>query len=722
MSDTTFFAVAARGLEPVVRHELATLGARAIEQVAGGVRFRGDLGVGLAACLWLRAGSRVLVEIGRFEATDPDTLYDELRAIPWEDHVLPSSSIAVRTTSRRATIGHTGFATLRAKDAVVDRLRDRCGARPRVDKRAPDVPIAVHLSGSRGTVYVDLSRFSLHRRNYRQDGGVAPIKEHLAAGLLALAGFDPSRPQLDDPCCGAGTFVVEAALWALDVAPGLLRTEDPALAWRALEPGRFEACVAEAVARRDAAAGRRDLRVRGFDLDPAAVARARVAAERAQVADHVSFEVGAIDPSVQDSDVALVVTNPPYGKRLSGGDPAALSGMIGGIRRGRPAARVCVLLPEATARGLAADAATVVDVRNGPVRCRLVAFEPADAATHGSDGRASSPRRVALRTSDPDIEAFVARLRKRDAHLSKWARRAGVEAYRIYDADVPAVAMVIERYGPRVCVWEYAPPADVPADKAAARRRAALERLPEALEVAPSDIVFKVRRRARGGRVDGTTGRPARPFVVREGPFRFRVELDARLDTGLYLDHRGTRAHLAQVARGSRFLNLFAYTGSATVAAAVGGAVETVSVDLSKTYLAWLEDNLALAGLGGSSHRTVRADAMRYVEELGRRRHAFDVVFVDPPTFSASKGMSKNFDVTRDHGTLIARLLDALSPEGRIYFAAHKRGFRLDDATIAAAGGFAEEWTGRFRQPDFPVGKGRPPPHRLFVIRRKAPR
>ncbi len=718
MSAWTFFAVAPPGLEAVVRAEIVALGGRAPEEVRGGVRFCGDLDVGLAACLWLRAASRVLVALERFEVAGYDDLYDRVRAIRWEDHLPSGATFAVRTTARRSVLERPGFATLRIKDAVVDRLRETRGARPSVDRHAPDLPVAVHLAGRTATVYVDLSRGSLHRRGYREASGPAPIKEHLAAGLLALAGFDPAEPDLHDPCCGGGTFVVEAALWALDVAPGLLRGEPPALNWGALESARYERLWSEARERAQAARASRRFELRGTDADPQAVARADRAAERAGVAGHVTFARAEVADLPVDPDVSLVVANLPYGKRLAGAGEAATAELLGHLRRVRPSARRCVLLPEPAAEILGADGTALARVRNGPVACRFVAFEPGGAQAAAAVASGPRPRRGTA-AADPDIEAFAARVRKREAHLRKWARRRGVEAYRVYDADVPAVALVVERYGPRVCVWEYAPPPEIPAAKAAARRRAALERLSDLLDVAPADIVYKVRQRARGGRLEGTTGRPPRPFVVAEGPFRFRVELDARLDTGLYLDHRGTRAHLREVARGKRFLNLFAYTGSATVAAALGGACETVSVDLSRTYLDWLGENLALAGLSGGRHRTVRGCALRFVEGLARRGETFDLVFVDPPTYSVSKGMDGAFDVVRDHGRLLTGLLAALRPGGRIYFAAHRRGFRLDGAAVEAAGGHIEEWTGRFRQPDFPTGKGRPPPHRLFAITRR---
>jgi len=712
-----FFAPTPRGLEGVLRRELADLGARRVEQVAGGVRFEGPLALGFEACLWLRTASRVLVHLARVEAPDADGLYAAVRALPWEGHVDPATTFAVRTTARRSPLDHLGYATLRIKDAIVDRVRAVRGRRPSVDRDDPDVPVAVHLAGRVAHVYVDLSRGSLHRRGYRADPGPAPLAPHVAAGLVALAGFDPARPDLEDPCCGGGTIAVEACLWALDGAPGLFRAQAPALAWPPADRATFERIAAAARARFDRARAERRFVLRGFDVSAGAVARARDVAARAGLADHLTFERRGVDELAADDGVARVVTNPPYGKRLAGGGPAELAHLVARLRRVRPAARLFLLLPEDAVDTVAGDAAVRAKVRNGPIRCRFVELTPPGRTEAGAP---SSPEDAGGRrpARDADLEAFARRVQKRDAHLRKWARRRGVEAYRVYDADVPAFAFCIERYGDHVAVWEYAPPPSIPEAKAAARRRAALERLPSLLSVPREHVVFKTRRPVAGGRLAAQAARAPRPFVVREGPFRFLVDLDAHLDTGLFLDHRGTRAHLCEVARGKRFLNLFCYTGSATVAAACGGAARTVSVDLSRTYLAVLEENLRRCGAAGPRHALVRADVMDFVASLPAGPDRFDLVFVDPPTFSASKKMASSFEVERDHVRLLGALVPALAPGGRIYFAAHKRGFRLDRAGLEAVGLSVEEWTGRFAQPDFPLKKGKPPPHRLFVLAR----
>ena len=270
---------------------------------------------------------------------------------------------------------------------------------------------------------------------------------------------------------------------------------------------------------------------------------------------------------------------------------------------------------------------------------------------------------------------FANRIRKNRKRLAGWARREQVECYRLYDADMPEYAVAVDLYGDHVQVAEYKAPPGVSAQAAARRLEEVRLALPEALGLPADSIVYKQRSRQRGTAQYTKQDDSEEFLTVREGRAKLLVNLRDYLDTGLFLDHRPLRLRIALEAAGKDFLNLFCYTGSATVHAALGGARSTTSVDLSNTYLDWLRRNLALNNLAGERHAVVRADCRSW---LGRTRQHFDLILLDPPSFSNSKAMDDSFDVQRDHGELIRRTMAVLRGEGTLYFSCNRRGFLLD--------------------------------------------
>jgi 23S rRNA (guanine2445-N2)-methyltransferase / 23S rRNA (guanine2069-N7)-methyltransferase len=274
---------------------------------------------------------------------------------------------------------------------------------------------------------------------------------------------------------------------------------------------------------------------------------------------------------------------------------------------------------------------------NGALECRLLQFEVAPewfAALPGEHGR--KPPEVAAEEFGEGAAMFANRLRKNLRNLGRWARQSGVTCYRLYDADLPEYAVAVDLYEQWVHVQEYEAPATVDAKKAESRLREALAVLPTVLEVPPGNVFLKVRRRQKGASQYEKFDRRGEFHEVREGECRFLVNFTDYLDTGLFLDHRPTRQLLREMAAGKSFLNLFAYTGAATVYAAAGGARATTTVDLSSVYLDWAKRNLALNGFSGPQHEFVRADCLEWLQ---RERRRFDLIFLDPPTFSTSKRM-----------------------------------------------------------------------------------
>lgn len=369
------FATCARGVEEVLAAELCARGAREVAPGRGGVAFAGEIEDCWRANLWLRTANHVLYRMGGFEAPDGAALYEGARAIPWHEHLTPRMTFAVDCTRSGGPAGltHTHFAALKVKDAIADALRKRTGTRPSVDTRAPDVRVRVHLEGTACTVYLDASGESLHRRGYRPRGAEAPLKETLAAAILLLAGWDGTTP-LCDPMCGSGTLVVEAALLARNLAPGLGRRFGFET-WRGFDAARF-AVIREAAR---AAAHRAPALIAGSDRDAGALERARTSARRAGVARDIGLSrVSLEDARPPGPPPGVVVCNPPYGERL--GDARRLGALYGSLgtalkRRftGYTAFVLTANLEAAKSIGLSPSRRFVL--YNGPLECRLLRYE-----------------------------------------------------------------------------------------------------------------------------------------------------------------------------------------------------------------------------------------------------------------------------------------------------------------------------------------------------------
>ncbi len=284
---------------------------------------------------------------------------------------------------------------------------------------------------------------------------------------------------------------------------------------------------------------------------------------------------------------------------------------------------------------------------------------------------------------DPKIEPFANRLAKMHKHLGKWARRQGITCYRVYDNDIPGTPLAIDIYENIVHVAEYARDHGMEPDEHAAWLDSCVAVIGEVLDVSPKLIYLKFRQRQKGLQQYERFARTGAEYIVRENGLRFIINPSDYLDVGLFLDHRITRQMIREEASGKRVLNLFAYTGSFSVYAAAGGAAETLTVDMSNTYLEWAYRNLELNGFSGGNHRLLQADVLAWLEQPLREQ--FDLIVLDPPTFSNSKRMDGTLDIQRDHVMLLNRVLRFCAPGGTVYFSTNFRRFKLWEEEIRAS-------------------------------------
>ena len=673
---THFFATAAKGFETLLADELRRLKATNVHPSVGGVFFDGQLETAYRACLWSRVASRILMPLATFSALTPEELYAGARGIDWSAHLGPDSTLAVDCTLFRSRLKHSHFAALKVKDAIVDQLREKYGTRPSVALERPDVRVNLHVHCNRAALSIDLSGDSLHRRGWRDETGPAPLKENLAAALLFFCDWPNKAAEggmLVDPMCGSGTIPIEAALMAAGRAPGLTRDFFGFLGWKGHDAPLWERLRREALSIEIP----KDIMIFAYDCDGTVLEAARRNAVRAGVASCIRFQQADIaelpKPEILGKN-GVVLTNPPYGERLrQSGDLQPLYRQLGQqLRRCFGGWSAGILTESAQlAQSLELPLESTVALWNGPLACTLYRYRiPAPVEEHA----APSPM-------------LANRLRKNLRHLRRWARREGTDAFRIYDADLPEYAAAIDLYGSCAHVQEYAPPATIDPARARLRLQEIVATLSEVLEIAPDAIFVKTRQRQKGANQYQKLADQRNFMAVREGDLNFWVNLADYLDTGLFLDHRPTRKRIRELlASGGEFLNLFGYTGSASVYAAAAGAA-TTTVDASRTYLDWARRNFELNGLDLSRHRFVQADCMAWLGGEGADRR-FDLIFADPPTFSNSSSRDSDFDVQRDAVALLNAASRLLKPKGILIFSCNFRRFCFEPEKVA---GFAAQ-------------------------------
>ena len=718
-----FYVACAQGLEPLLREELAVLGLTTMTTTNGGVRVKGSLHAAQRVVLWSRIASRVLWPLHTFPCRDADALYAGIFAIAWPTHLEANHTLAVDAHVVQSTLRNTHFAALRVKDAVVDQMRSIYGERPSIDRHHADIRLHLVVHHQRATLSIDLSGGPMHRRGWRRSGHHAPLKETLAAAVVRMVAWSEVFHQgggVVDPMCGSGTLLIEAALLAADVAPGLQRlqqsSEDVALPtqWLGFDRRHWQLLIAQAQQRGQQGLAALPAVFWGIDCNAQAIEAAQANAQSAGVAEAIHFQIAdlttAFYPHLRHG---IVISNPPYNARLQA-DTDLYRRLGHTLRQHLPYWRTGLLCGDAmlaSATGLKAQHSYAVF--NGPLKCCLIVGD------HHQPESTSAP---ALALLDDGAHMVCNRLRKNRRALSRWLNRSGTSCYRIYDADIPEYAAAVDVYQAATDsddlyfhIQEYTPPAHIP-QTAVQRRRAALLAAVQSVFQVPSDkVALKQRQRQHHpeGQQYQRSGQGGPAVLVREHNALLQVNLLDYFDTGLFLDLRLLRARIAHEIPGRRLLNLFCYTGVASVQAALAGAATTTSVDLSATYLQWCADNFALNETTGPRHRLIQADVMAW---LSAEHGAYDVIFCDPPTFSNS-ARSADFDIQRHHVKLLAMAIARLSADGVLYFSTHYRRFKLDSQAISAFA-HCQEITKETRDLDF---KRHVRIHRAWRLHRKRP-
>ena len=671
-SQPGFLVTTSRGLDELLKQELSELCPDAELAIArGGVRVKANLQAAYKVCLWSRLANRVIWILNEGNAGTAEELYDSARNIDWSMHFAVNNTFSVQFNGSSKAINNTQFGALKIKDAIVDHFYEEEGSRPNVERDFPDMVISGRLHRDKVLIGIELSGGSLHQRAYRQDAGLAPLKEHVAAAMLMRSGWaaNMEKPLLD-PMCGSGTLVIEAALMAMHKAPGLGRPRWGFRKWLGHRESDWQALIEEA----KSAQIQPDIRLFASDIDRKLIAIAKQNANEAGVFELIEFNVAdatKFTPPAAISEPGYLVSNPPYGERL--GELTELIPLFAQwgeqLKQHWQDWQVSLLSSNRELlRLLKLRGNKEYSLMNGKLECKLVNYQ-LDANNCQQFG-------------DSQDNDFANRLKKNLKKLKPWLKKQDTNCYRIYDADLPEYNVAIDVYDDCLVVQEYAPPKTIDAEKARRRLQEVLLYLPAVTGVPAKQIMLKVREQKKGKQQYEKVNTTGNRKVVWENGAKLYVNLTDYLDTGLFLDHRITRQKVRQIAKGKDVLNLFSYTGSVSVAAALGGARSVTTVDMSNTYINWAKDNFKLNKLNGAYH-FVQSDCLQW---LVGHNGKYDLIFVDPPSFSNSKRMDTTWDVQRDHVMLLTQVRRCLNPGGTIVFSNNKRGFKLDNDAMAELG------------------------------------
>ncbi|WP_028487173.1 bifunctional 23S rRNA (guanine(2069)-N(7))-methyltransferase RlmK/23S rRNA (guanine(2445)-N(2))-methyltransferase RlmL [Thiomicrorhabdus chilensis] len=695
------FATSPGGLSEMLREELIALGAENVKAQPRGVSFEGSLEVAYRACLWSRLANRIYLTVLETELDTQEDLTLEVAAIDWDQHMDAFGTFAVSFSGKGMGIDHSHYGALKIKDGIVDYFRTVSNSRPSVDTMHPELRVHGHLNRNRLTLSIDLTGHSLHQRGYREGQQVkAPLKENVAAALLMRAGWPEIAKQggtLYDPMCGSGTFLIEAAMMASDLAPGLEKSEQMGfLTWKQHDAKLWLSLVEEAEERE--AEGLRNLpAIYGSDASHKSLDIAEEAIANAGYADAIEIKQMTVEQGRRWGDwtPGLVISNPPYGERLGELDTVKsiyveLGNYLKNEFDGWQAA-ILTCNPE-LGMYLGLKAKRSHNFFNGPMECKLFRFDIKEEFHRQPAVKGGAKLAEEVQMALPDLvqsegaKMFANRLKKNIKGLRKWAKTNQISAYRVYDADMPEYALAIDFYqtlegGDWLVVNEYAAPKTIDRGRAKKRLHEAMSVLPEVFDLPVDHIVFKVRERQKGTSQYERLDENRQFFTMMENGAKLRVNFTDYLDTGVFLDHRDVRAYVAQQSRGKSLLNLFCYTATATTEAAVHGAKNSLSLDMSKTYLYWAKHNFLSNGCDESKHRLEQANVLEWLEKSTAEGKAeFDVIFLDPPSFSTSKRMEGTLDIQRDHVDLIKQTLTLLKPGGELIFSTNLRKFKLSKA------------------------------------------
>ena len=669
------FVSCPRFTEDLLRQELTEMQVPVEKEVPGGVYVPFETINVYKICYYSRIANRVLLQLKQVRATDPKIMTQDVKAFEWEEHFSDKTSFIVDCHETTDVFRNSKFASQIVKDGIVDRFAEMDLNRPKVDPKNAQIHVHLFFFSDKGLVSIDLSGGSLHERNYRVEAGKAPLKENTAAAFLKRAGWRKgvSKPLLD-PMCGSGTLLIEAAGIAADLPAAYFKKKFGFEHWKGHNVFEFRSVVQDGEEKY-----RKNLKlipkIIGMDIDKHAVYNARDNIKSAGLSKYINVFSGDArnleDISNNfDGNQGLIAFNPPYGERLGNTEQLAADYTLIGTQMKRfLSGWTCSIITSSRhlASCIGMKAYKKNKLYNGGLLTYLYHYEIICAEDR-------------IPETDAGMEMFKNRLIKNKRLLKKWLTKNNVTSYRLYDADMPEYSAAIDIYENKwIHLQEYAAPKTIDPRNSRKRLGHILSVLPEFTNISAENMFYQQRQKQSDSNQYNKQNENEFRVKMNENGLQFYIDLKRSLDTGIFLDLRLIRKYIGELAQGKVFLNLFAYTGTASVYAAANGAKATYTVDPSKTYLNWCADNFTLNNLNWDNHFRIQKDCLQFLNET---KEKFDLIFIDPPAFSNSKSRTDIFSIQDDYIELLNRAIKVTNRGGKIIFSNNFKRFNFENDKI----------------------------------------
>ena len=721
-----FFSVVSQYLKDLAIKEAEQFNFENLRIVSGGIEFTtSKYADAYLYCLSSRYSVRILLKLSEDDnVKNIQDLKNVSYSFDFSRYFTADNTFSVTSSIRSSWLNNSMLASQVVKDGICDRQREVYQKRSSIDKENPDFIVHIFIDENKAILYLDFSGPSMSKRHYRVKNTEVYLQEHTAAAVLARASYTGQRNNFSllDPFCGSGTILIEAALIALDKAPGLIEpyrfffTKFPFFdedEYKGILNGLWERF--EKTKENIKKIYRDKPFLFGFDIDEEALSAACENARAAGVEEFISFKKIDIRNLVLEdvpSSLSLVVTDPPYNYRVHFDNlDEVYSAFFNKSLEYFQNLDISVLFFQNEFLSyfkLKPNRSNTI--MNGSIKCMLyhyhiLSFEERKAIDNRKNEQNERLLNAPLTSSQMMI---FNRLLKNNHSLSRFLNENDITSYRLYDNDIPEFSAAVDIYDNKYAViQEY----DNKTDSKKNKTDDLYVALIRALNLNPEDIFIKTREKKSGKKQYDAISNKGSEYIIHEGGLKFLVNFTDRIDTGLFLDHRNIRSYIRERSKDARFLNLFSYTGSATVYAVSGGALSSISVDASAKYLSVAKKNLEINRLSRFSDFFVQSDVIEYLYSFSES-DIFDLIFLDPPTFSNSKDR-KMFDVQKDHARMIKLCMRHLDNGGELIFSNNFRNFKLDESLEKLY--FIEDISSRTIDEDFRNKKI----HKVYIIRKK---
>lgn len=658
------FASTNFGTENLLEQELLDIGVKILNVKRGGIYYEANELLLYQSLMWSRIASRIFLYIKKFRINNIKDLYNNIYDINWTEFFNVNNTFMINCKGTNNIVRNSLFGSLIVKDAIVDQFNKKYGCRPNVDRISPNIRIKVLISNKNIMhVMLDLSGDALYKRGYRQFCHSTPIKENLASAIVLNSGWIKNTPIID-PMCGSGTLLIEAAMMSCDKAPGLNRVKWGFKFWKKYNKSLWKNVFETAQKRFQIGLQKCSKNYFiGYDYNAEIIEKAKINTSNAGLSNIIQFftkNLNNLKNTYNKKEFGILLSNPPYGEREQ-----TESQLVG----------LYVQLSMISKKYFKNWQLSVFSSSNFLLNFLQMQSHKEYILRNGALNCTQKNYKIFLHSSITESDEFQNRLTKNFKKLNNWTQQENIECFRVYNADLPNYNIIIDIYKKWIVLQEYKAPKIINYKKAHKRLCNAIYHTKEILSININNIILKIRQKNKNKTQYQKLFNQNNFIEIKEHHAKFLVNLTDYLDTGLFLEKRLIRKLIGKMSKGKDFLNLFSYTGTATVYAGLGNANSTTSIDISNTYIQWSIRNMSINNLSGSKHNFIQTNCLNWIKTTNKK---FDLIFINPPTFSNSKKMNKSFELKRDFFHLIKDLKRILRQDGNIIFSSSTHNFKIN--------------------------------------------